>query len=141
MTIDPISLGSANPVDRLSGLAGSPAALAETSARAIAETVIGRIASELQLAPQGGGSHDLGAITDAVAAQFPNSPAASVGELARAVEDLASALAVDMAALADGRTLDRLDAALADAAPGGAHGLPSVTQLLEQAATSINAAH
>lgn len=143
MTIDRINLGPLAPVDRFGGEGGSSAAIATGSAKAVAVAVVGRIAAELKLtgeAPRGNADYGLAPLADTISAHYGASPAAA-GDLARAIEGLAGAIAADMAALADGRTLDRVDAAVADAAsatPG--EGVGAVTEILERAADGIAAA-
>lgn len=143
MSIDRINLGSTAPVDRFGGEGGRGAEIAHASARQVALAVVGRIAAELALTgtpPEGAVDYGLAPLADAVGAQFGAGPAAS-GDLARAMEELAGAIAADMAALADGRTLDRVDAGVADAvakAPGD--GLEAVTFILDHAAAHIGAA-
>lgn len=65
-------------------------------------------------------------------------------ELERAMESLAGALATDLAAFADGRTLDRLDAAIAavegDPALSRAPTADAVARIIEDIAAHVGAA-
>ena len=143
MSIDRINLGPMAPVDRFGGEGGRPAQVAEASARQVAVAVVGRIAAELSLtgaAPDGPVDYGLAPLADSIGAAFNAGPAAA-GDLARAIEELAGAIAADMAALADGRTLDRVDAAVADAvAATPDDGIEAVTFILDQAAAKIASA-
>ena len=140
MSIDRINLGPMAPVDRFSGEGGRATEVAHASARQVAVAVVGRIAAELSLtgeAPDGPVDYGLAPLADSVGAVFGAGPTAS-GDLARAMEELAGAIASDMAALADGRTLDRVDAAVAEASAAAlGDGVEAVTFILDHAAARI----
>lgn len=146
MTIDRISSGPLGPIDRSGGGAVTPLILGEASARAVAMAVVARIAGELGITrndtPIGSDPYRLHQIGAAVVGHFPSSPAASAGELQRAIEEIAAAISADMAARADGGTLDRVDRALAHYEPTGPadDGVATVAAFLERAAREILAA-
>nr|WP_165388287.1 hypothetical protein [Sphingomonas populi] len=140
MTIDPISSPQISALGRAGDSGG--AAVAGESARSIAVAVVGHIAGQLLLAPARPGNiaekYGVRALADTVAAAFPNGNPAAVGALHRAMESFAGAVAADMAAFADGRTLDRVDSAIADfAAPENAHDIEAVRAAFERAAAAI----
>lgn len=109
-------------IDRLSSsaigqAAASTPAGAGSAPRAVAVAVLGSIGAQfLQAAGQGpvgkGVAYPLGQWAEALATPLGATPLETL-ELESALGAFAGALAADMAALADGRTLDRLDAALA----------------------------
>lgn len=146
MTIDRISSGPLGPIDRSGGGVATPFALGEASARAVAMAVVARIAGELGIArsdaPLGSDPYRLQQIGAAVVGHFPASPAASAGELQRAIEEIAAAISADMAARVDGGTLDRVDRALESYEPTGLadDGVATVAAFLERAAGEILAA-
>jgi hypothetical protein len=114
MSIDRLSLSAINPTTAISG--ASSGALVGAAARAVAVEVLGRLGEQfLQAATQGpGGSgqpYPIGEWAEALGAPLGATPMQTL-ELEGGLGALAGALASDMAALADGRTLDRLDAAL-----------------------------
>jgi len=140
MSIDRISSGNVGPIDRSGGEGRTPAGLGEASVRSVALAVVGRIAAELSLAgrpaPLDADPYRLRALGDAVATTFPGSAPAAIGGLERAIESLAGVIAADMAGLADGRTLERVDRALAGFDPVG-EGVEGVTEFLDEAARRI----
>lgn len=140
MTIDRISTGPLTPIDRPGGDGRAPVAIGEASARGVALAVVGRIAAELSLAGDAGSltadPYRLRAMTDAVAAELPGSSPAAIGDLGRAIETFAGTIAADMAGAADGRTLDRVDRAIADFDPAG-DGVEGVTEFLNEASRRI----
>jgi hypothetical protein len=140
MTIDRIHAGPVTPIDRSGADGRAPLLIGEASARGVARAVVGRIAAELSLAgkpsPLTADPFQLRAMADAVGAQLPGSPPAALGDLGRAIEALAGTIAADMAGAADGRTLDRLDHALADFTPAD-DGVEGVTEFLNEAARRI----
>ncbi|WP_404334998.1 hypothetical protein AB2M62_14950 [Sphingomonas sp. MMS12-HWE2-04] len=143
MTIDSISLNQAGAVGRSGAFADPPAALAGDTARNVAVSVVGRIASELALAPPRPGNvaenYGVRGLADAIGARFPDATPTQLGDLSRSLEDFAGAVATDMAAYADGATLDRVDAAIASFDPQGGQGLDAVTALLEKATEAVAA--
>lgn len=141
MTIDRISNGPLGPIDPSGGQGRTPAAIGEASARSVAVAVVGRIAAELSLT--GGQGQTLGAdpyrlreLTDAVAHALPGASPASLGELECAIEGLAGAIAADMAGSVDGRTIERIDLAVAGCAPAR-EGVDGVTEFLNETAQRV----
>lgn len=141
MTIDRISNGPLGPIDPSGGHGRTPAAIGEASARSVAVAVVGRIAAELSLT--GGEGQALGAdpyrlreLTDAVAQALPGANPAALGELERAIEGLAGAIAADMAGSVDGRTIERIDLAVAGYAPAR-EGVDGVTEFLDETARRV----
>lgn len=144
MTIDRISNGPLGPIDASRGQGRTPAAIGEASARSVAVAVIGRIATELSVT--GGQAETLGAdpyrlreLTDAVAQALPGANPASLGELERAIEGLAGAIAADMAGSVDGRTIERIDLAVTGYAPAR-EGVDGVTEFLNETAQRVTEA-
>jgi hypothetical protein len=144
MTIDRIHSGPVTPIDRSGGDARAPLLIGEASARGVARAVVGRIAAELSLAgkpsPLTADPFQLRAMTDAVAAELPGSSPAAIGDLGRAIETFAGTIAADMAGAVDGRTLERVDRAIADFDPAG-DGVEGVTEFLNEASRRIADAH
>lgn len=141
MTIDRISNGPLGPIDPSGGQGRTPAAIGEASARSVAIAVVGRIAAELSLADGqgqalGADPYRLRELTDAVAQALPGSNPAALGELERAIEGLAGAIAADMAGSVDGRTIERLDRAVAGYAPAR-EGVDGVTEFLDETAQRV----
>ena len=66
--------------------------------------------------------------------------AADAGALTRAVEDFASAVATDMAAYADGRTLDLADSAIGASTLGSASDIAGIIDGLDQARVALEGA-
>ena len=144
MTIDRISNGPLGPIDPSGGQGRTPAVIGEASARSVAVAVIGRIATELSMS--GGRPEALGAdpyrlreLTDAVGQALPGANPTSLGELERAIEGLAGAIAADMAGSVDGGTIERLDLALTGYAPAR-EGVDGVTEFLDEAARRVTEA-
>lgn len=120
MTIEPTR---STPV----GAIGAPAPAATGDAarllHGLTTSVIGGIAASFGIGPAGPGQsdihqgdiHGIGQLGDAIVQIFGGGTAAEAGALARALEEYAGAVAADMAAHADGRTLDLAEAALSDA--------------------------
>jgi hypothetical protein len=141
MSIERINLGPAAPIGGARD--GGTSALVDVNARTVASTVVGRIASELALAHSdgpltgaGGDLYGLGALADAIGGQLGATPT-ETGELQRALESFAGAVAADLTAMADGRTFERVDAALGQLSIDEAGGVGAVTQSLETAAAAI----
>ncbi|MBB4858831.1 tetrahydromethanopterin S-methyltransferase subunit E [Novosphingobium chloroacetimidivorans] len=114
MSIERLSLSAINPI-AATGIASS-GALVGATAKAVAFEVLGRLGDQfLQAAAQGPGiagqPYPIGDWAEALGGQLGATPLQTL-ELERGLGALAGALASDMASLADGRTLDRLDAAL-----------------------------
>lgn len=117
MTIDRLSPSAASHAAAI-GSALTTSQAAGIAARTVAVEVLGRLGTQFLDAAAGrSGSeaqpYPLGELADILGRQLGASPLETV-ELEGALGALAGALSADMAALADGRTLDRLDAALAD---------------------------
>jgi hypothetical protein len=116
MSIDPLSSSAVNPTAAIGG--ASAGTLVGTAAKAVAVAVLGRLGDQfLSAAAQDPGAaaepYPIGQWAETLGAPLGATPLQAL-ELERGLEALAGSLASDMAALADGRTLDRLDAALAD---------------------------
>ncbi|MET1755813.1 hypothetical protein ABVV53_10135 [Novosphingobium sp. RD2P27] len=141
MSIDRLSLSAINQAAAL-GTAGS-GSLVGAAAKAIAVDVLGRLGSQY-LAPGHVGSSEpypLAQWAEGLGGQLGATPLETL-ELEGALGALAGALASDMAALADGRTLDRLDDALAAASqPGPPDSASSLARSFENLAAHIAQAH
>lgn len=125
MNIDSSSLSAVGQVSAIGG-APSAALVAGAAAKAIAIAVLGKLGSQILEAatqwPAGSSEpYPVSAWAEALGSQLGASPMETL-ELEAGLGALAGSIAADMASLADGRTLDRLDAALADA---GATQLPA----------------
>ncbi len=142
MTIDRIHTGPLAPIDPAGREGRSPATVGEASVRSVALAVVGRIVDELGIGVGGRRSsaadpYRLREVADMATRAFPGSAPAAEGELMRAIEALAGAIASHMAARIDGSTLERVDDALAGQAParegveGVAEFLDGVTQRIE----------
>lgn len=129
MTINPLSSASGT-LSSLSGVSPTVGAVAAAGARSLALGVASEVGGYL-LAPLSGpvvtgrgappltsspSVYGIEALAEAIGQATGASPLDVVG-LERALGELATAVAVDVAALADGRTLDRLDAALSALGP------------------------
>lgn len=142
MTIDSsTNIGGAGPI-RPTGAPAEAASPAIDAVRAISLSVVSRIAAEFGLGdaarpPAGGDIYGLRVLSDGIASQLPASGSTSLGALQRAVEAFAGAVAEDVAALADGFTLERVDRILGDLPQPGLQDLGSVTAFLEQAAARL----
>lgn len=143
MTIDP-NISSASAIGAL-GATGGPAASAGPvdQVRALASQVVGQIAGSFGLlpisAPGQGDVYGLRALADQMSANFGGS-AADAGALTRAVEDFASAVATDMAAYADGRTLDLAVSAIGASTLGSASDIAGIIDGLDQARVALEGA-
>jgi hypothetical protein len=116
MSIDRLSLSAINPTAVIGG--ASSGALVGAAAKAVAVEVLGGLGDQfLQAATHGPGGasqpYPIGQWAEALGSQLGATPMQTL-ELESGLGALAGALASDMAALADGRTLDRLDAALSE---------------------------
>jgi len=146
MSIDPpFSTGSVGPISGVGAAQGGGPGGLQESLRSLALDVVGQIADALQLTgsatPQGQGDiYGIAALADGIASAFPDSSAADAGALTRALEDFASAVATDMAAYADGRTLDLAGDALAAAPLSDASGITDAIRGIEQATAQLDAA-
>lgn len=137
MTVERINLGPVEPLGATVRRDVSP----EGAAQGIAQTVAERILSELGVGgdarPTGApDAYRLGDLANRVGLELGATPS-EAGELTRAIEALAGALAEDLVALADGRTLDRLDTALASTAGEGPADVSAFIRVLEGAAAAI----
>jgi hypothetical protein len=144
MTIDP-SISGSSPISALGGAGGdAPGAGLVDGFRALGTDIVAQVAGSFGLipisAPGQGDVYGLRALADQVGAAFGESSAADLGALSRAIEDFAGAIAADMAAYADGRTLDLLDGALAASPLSTAADLGGVIDALDQARASLEAA-
>lgn len=145
MTIDRISNGPLGPIDPSGGQGRTPVAIGEASARSVAIAVVGRIAAELSITgvqdqALGADPYRLRELTGAVAQALPGAGPAALGELERAIEGLAGAIAADMAGSVDGRTIERIDLAVAGYAPAR-EGVDGVTEFLNETAQRVAGAH
>lgn len=145
MTIDP-TIGSSSAIGALSasGAGGGGSIGLDAAIRTLAADVVGQVAGSLGLTggalPGQGDIYGLGTLADGIAGAFGDSSAASIGALTRALEDFSGAVATDMAAHADGRTLDIVESALsADPFPG-AGDVAGIIHGLDQATAAIDAA-
>lgn len=145
MTIDRIPSSAPSLLAAAGGAGNSAAGLVRAGAGAIAVQVLGPVTAEFlghgtQAAASATSLRELSA---ALAETLGAGPIETV-DLERAVESLAGALAADLAAFADGRTLDRLEAAMAAAEAGpAADGAPTagrVAQAIEDIAGRVMAA-
>ncbi|WP_066477009.1 MULTISPECIES: hypothetical protein [unclassified Sphingomonas] len=136
MTIDRIGSGPVAPI----GGGASPAVPLADEARALATSVVAGVTGALGLDARGtmaARAYPVRETADAIATRFGATPA-QAGEIERTVERLAGAIAADMAARADGRTLDRIDDALVGSdVPASAD---AVIAFLERAAEHIETA-
>lgn len=147
MSIDPTfrSSSSAIGIGALSSLnGGGRGGEVEGAVRSLASTVVGQVAASLGTAGAGpvgqGDIYGIGPLAEGIGTALGATNATQVGDLTRALEGFAGAVAADMAARADGRTLDRIDQALADAPLSGAGGVDGVIHGLSQATTAIETA-
>ncbi|MCI4592632.1 hypothetical protein MOK15_21480 [Sphingobium sp. BYY-5] len=149
MTIDPSISGTgisgSGPIGALGGASGdTPGAGLVDGFRALGTDIVAQVAGSFGLlpvsAPGQGDIYGLRVIADQVGAAFGENSAANLGALTRAIEDFAGAIATDMAAFADGRTLDLVDGALAVSPLSTAADLGGVIDALDQARTSLEAA-
>jgi hypothetical protein len=113
------------------------------AARAVAFAVTSRIGAEFgmgsNLQPGAADSpYPLAELADRLGGALGATPLETV-ELEQALGELAAAVASDMAALADGRTLDRLDTALAAHGEGPADAAGTVRMIREVAAAVASA--
>ena len=146
MSIDPISAGPIGPVSAIGASPDAGSGLADVL-RGLAGEVVGQVAGALRLidgAPLGsplgqGDIHGIARLADGIASRFPDASAADTGGLTRALEDFAGAVATDIAAFADGRTLDLAGDALAASLPQ-ADGIAGAIRGIEQATTMLDAA-
>lgn len=144
MTIDPAHfVSAAGPIGQAS-LQSEGAGCAHSAATAIGLVVVSRVLGEFGIgtpaSATSGDVYGLSELTDAIAAQLPTGDSTSQGALARAVETLAGAVAEDLAARADGLTLDRIDRVLAQLPQPERLDLASVTDFLEAAAARLGPA-
>lgn len=136
------SIGSSSIGSASIGSAPTPGHAAGLAARAAAVTVVGQLAGHFMDAatqwPSGESRpYALAEIAEALGARLGASPLETM-ELEGALATLAGSLAADMAALADGRTLDRLDAALAELGENPALAEPgTVARHLEDLASHV----
>lgn len=147
MTIDP-TIGSSGAIGALSGIgqAASGASGIDGAVRSLATDIVGRIAGQLGLggdaaAPLGHGDiYGLGALAEGIGQSLGDASAPAIGALTRSLEDFAGAVAADMAAHADGRTLDTVDAALGANPFAGASDVSGVIRGLDEATAGLSAA-
>lgn len=138
MTIDRIT-SAATALTPLASFAQDAGQLAGTGARLVASEVAGRLAGEFLQGPDRSDApqqYEIGRLADALGQAISATALESV-ELESAMQDLAGAIAADIGAFADGRTLDRLEAAIGLATEGGAPSTPAnVIQSIEQIAAA-----
>jgi hypothetical protein len=143
MTIDP-NISSASAIGALGQTGGASAGVGPVDqVRALASQIVGQIAGNFGLlpisAPGQGDVYGLRALADQISASFGGS-AADAGALTRAVEDFASAVATDMAAYDDGRTLDLADSAIGASTLGSASDIAGIIDGLDQARVALEGA-
>ncbi|WP_336970697.1 hypothetical protein [Sphingobium aromaticiconvertens] len=144
MSIDPTF--GASPVGALAGAGQSGGATGSIAdaVRALAGDVVGQVAGNLGLidrAPLGQGDiYHIAPLADGIAVSLGDSSAASIGALTRALEDFAGAVASDMAAYADGKTLELADAALRTETLSQAGDVAGVIQGLDRAIDAFDSA-
>lgn len=139
MTIDRIHTGPLGPIDPAGRDGHSPVTIGEASVRSVALAVVGRIVDELGIGTGKGSPaadpYRLRDVADMATRAFPGSAPAAEGELMRAIEALAGAVAAHMVARVDGSTLERVDDALAgrSSTRGGVEGVSDIlTGVTEQ---------
>lgn len=143
MTIDP-SISSAGPIGAIAAAGdGARGAGPIDAIRAIATNIVSGIAASFGLlpvnAPGQGDVYGLRSASDTLGTALGGS-AADQGALTRAVEDFASAVATDMAAYADGRTLTLVDGALAASTLANAGDIAGIIDGLDQARVALEGA-
>lgn len=143
MSIDP-SISGSGPIGAIVATGGgSGAADVADRFRALGQHVVAQVAGSFGLiplaAPGQGDVYGLRAMADGIGSAFGGS-AADTGALTRAIEDFAGAIATDMAAYADGRTLDLVDGALAASTLSTAGDIPAIIDGLDQARTALEGA-
>ncbi len=144
MTIDPSINGPAH-IGAIGGIGGgSSGPDLAADIRSLGLDIVGQVAGSFGLAPGSapgqGDIYGLGGLADRIGAQFGGSNAADIGALTRELEEFASAIASDMAAYADGRTLDHLDGAVAASPLSTATDIGGVIDALAQARTHFDTA-
>lgn len=142
MTIDRIT-SAATALTSLASSAQGAGQVATAGARSIALEVAGRLAGEFLRSPdasQPPQRYEIGRLADALGEAILATALETV-ELENAMQDLAGAIAADLTAFADGRTLDRLDAAVGEIADHDAPATPAnVIQSIERIAAAVAAA-
>lgn len=145
MSVPPIT-SAPTGLTPVSGAVLSAAEAVNAGARSVAARVISRIGDLFQAGAGGHGAapepapYDLQNLADALGRPMSATPI-EVVDIERALESLAGAVAADMVALADGRTLDRFEQALASFGGDQAPVTPgAVAHQIEQLAAHIAAA-
>jgi hypothetical protein len=141
MTIDPTSSTPIGAIGPVYGGSGS----AEIARRFddLSTVIIGHVAASFGLLPAAAGHGDiygLRALADSIDQTFGNGSAAEVGALTRAIEEFAGAVAADMAAFADGRTLDFAQQAVSISGLSAAGDLAGVIDALNVARRAMDGA-
>lgn len=144
MTIDP-SISGSSPIGAIGALGGGAAHTGVADDfRALATQVVGQIAGSFGLTPANvsgqGDVYGLTALADGIGAAFGGGSAADMGALTRAIEDFAGAVATDMAAYADGRTLDLANGAIDASTLSTVGDIAGVIDGLDQARTALEGA-
>lgn len=144
MTIDPSINGPAH-IGAIGGIGGgSSGPDLAADIRSLGLDIVGQVAGSFGLVttstPGQGDIYGLNQLADRIGAQFGDSNAADIGALTRALEDFAGAIASDMAAYADGRTLDHLDGAIEASPLSTATGIGGVIDALGEARTHFDTA-
>lgn len=145
MTIDP-GISGASPIGAISATGAGEASGADIAdgVRTLAGHVVAQVAGSFGLvpltAPGQGDIYGLRAAADGIGAALGGGSAADLGALARAIEDFAGAVATDMAAYADGRTLDLVDGAIGVSTLFSASDIPAVIDGLDQARVALDGA-
>ncbi len=144
MTIDS-SISGTGPISAIGAAAGETAGAGLTEGiRGLASSVVARVADSFGLipvrAPGQGDVYGLRALADGIGAALGGGSAADMGALTRAIEDFAGAVATDMAAYADGRTLDLVEGAIGASTLSTAGDIAGVIDGLEQARVALDGA-
>lgn len=147
MTIDPLS-SSTSALSSLSGVSPTAGAVAAAGARSLALNVASEVGSQMLAPLSGQGApqpqpYQIATLAEVLGGALGATPM-EVMDIERALEGLAGAVAADFVALADGRTLDRLDAAIAaqegEMAPPALAATPAtVAEQLHEIAADLSA--
>lgn len=145
MTIDPgISGTSSIGAIAATGAGEAGGASMADGIRGLAGDVVAQVAGSFGLiplaAPGQGDVYGLRAVADGIGAALGGGSAADLGALTRAIEDFAGAVATDMAAYADGRTLDLVDGAIGASTLSSAGDINAVIDGLDQARVALDGA-
>lgn len=144
MTLDPLS-STSSALSSLSGVSPTAGAVAAAGARSLALGVASEVGSQLLAPLSGQGApqprpYEVAALAEVLGRSLDATPM-DVMDIERALVGLAGAVAADLVALADGRTLERLDDAIAAIGPADAPATPlAVAEHIDTIAAHIAAA-